>query len=161
MLDDGVKAAGKDEDDIKVADLAIHVLDAIESGEAAAATPDAPLNVPMEQAPQGFAGFNVGMATAVADAPTETTAPLDAGEPANLKLTAGIGPMLEGVLNDAGITTFEQLAASTVQQLQDILPDLHDSRVEKEDWIGQAQRFASAKAEGHDLEEIARGNQET
>ena len=60
MLDDGVKAAGKDDDEVKVADLAIHLLDAIEAGEAAAAHPDAPLNVPMEQPVQGLAAFNVG-----------------------------------------------------------------------------------------------------
>jgi Fe-S oxidoreductase len=34
MLDDGVKGAGKDEDEVKVGDIAIHVLDAIERGEA-------------------------------------------------------------------------------------------------------------------------------
>ena len=34
MLDDGVKAAGKEENEVKVADIAIHLLDAIEAGEA-------------------------------------------------------------------------------------------------------------------------------
>jgi Fe-S oxidoreductase len=33
MLDDGVKGAGVDEDQVKVADLSIHLLDAIEAGE--------------------------------------------------------------------------------------------------------------------------------
>ena len=33
MMDDGVKAAGKEESDVKVADIAIHVLDALENGE--------------------------------------------------------------------------------------------------------------------------------
>ncbi len=33
MLDDGVKAAGMEEDQVKVADIAIHLLDAIEAGE--------------------------------------------------------------------------------------------------------------------------------
>jgi Fe-S oxidoreductase len=33
MMDDGVKAAGKEEDEVRVADIAIHVLDAIETGE--------------------------------------------------------------------------------------------------------------------------------
>jgi Fe-S oxidoreductase len=33
MLDDGVKGHGVDEDQVKVADIAIHVLDAIEAGE--------------------------------------------------------------------------------------------------------------------------------
>ncbi|MDZ7674666.1 MAG: heterodisulfide reductase-related iron-sulfur binding cluster [Acidimicrobiales bacterium] len=35
MMDDGVKAAGKDDDEVKVADLAMHVLEAIEAGEEA------------------------------------------------------------------------------------------------------------------------------
>ena len=38
MLDDGVKATGVEEDSIKVADIAIHVLDALENGDRAAAT---------------------------------------------------------------------------------------------------------------------------
>jgi hypothetical protein len=33
MLDDGVKGAGIEDDQIKVADLSIHLLDAIEAGE--------------------------------------------------------------------------------------------------------------------------------
>jgi hypothetical protein len=43
MLDDGVKAAGAEEDQVKVADIAIHVLEALENGEKAVATMDAPL----------------------------------------------------------------------------------------------------------------------
>jgi Fe-S oxidoreductase len=46
MLDDGVKAAGAEEDAVKVADIAIHVLDAIENGERNAVA-DAPLSVPV------------------------------------------------------------------------------------------------------------------
>ena len=34
MMDDGVKAAGKEEDEVRVADIAITVLEAIETGEA-------------------------------------------------------------------------------------------------------------------------------
>ena len=47
MLDDGAKAAGADEDTVKVADLAIHLLDAIEAGDRKMDDPDAPLNVPV------------------------------------------------------------------------------------------------------------------
>ena len=43
MLDDGVKAAGAEEDQVKVADIAIHVLEALENGEKALAAMDAPL----------------------------------------------------------------------------------------------------------------------
>ena len=42
MLDDGVKAAGAEEDQVKVADIAIHVLEALENGEKALGL-DAPL----------------------------------------------------------------------------------------------------------------------
>ena len=42
MMDDGVKAAGAEEDQVKVADIAIHVLEALENGDRAAAA-DAPL----------------------------------------------------------------------------------------------------------------------
>ena len=44
MMDDGVKGAGFEEDQVKVADVAIHLLDAIEAGERKLATPDAPLS---------------------------------------------------------------------------------------------------------------------
>ena len=47
MMDDGAKAAGADEDTVKVADLAIHLLDAIEAGDRRMDDPDAPLNVPV------------------------------------------------------------------------------------------------------------------
>ncbi len=44
MLDDGVKAAGVEETEVKVADIAIHLLDAIEAGERNLAHQDAPLS---------------------------------------------------------------------------------------------------------------------
>ncbi|CAN5640466.1 heterodisulfide reductase-related iron-sulfur binding cluster [soil metagenome] len=43
MLDDGVKAAGVEETDVKVADIAIHLLDAIEAGERQLANPISPI----------------------------------------------------------------------------------------------------------------------
>ena len=43
MLDDGVKGAGVEEDQVKVADIAIHLLEAIENGERKLAETDAPL----------------------------------------------------------------------------------------------------------------------
>jgi Fe-S oxidoreductase/nitrate reductase gamma subunit len=44
MLDDGVKAAGVEETEVKVADIAIHLLDAIEAGERKLGHQDAPLS---------------------------------------------------------------------------------------------------------------------
>ncbi len=46
MLDDGVKAAGVEETEVKVADIAIHLLDAIEAGERKLANQDTPLSTP-------------------------------------------------------------------------------------------------------------------
>jgi Fe-S oxidoreductase len=48
MLDDGVKAAGMEEDQVKVADIAIHLLDALEAGDRALANQEAPLAAPAD-----------------------------------------------------------------------------------------------------------------
>ncbi len=145
MLDDGVKAAGKDESEVKVADIAIHLLEAIEAGEKGVVKMQmaAPLAVPV--AVRGFAGA-VATVTATAD---------------NLGLIVGVGPAVQKVLNEAGITTFAEVAELTLPQLQDILPNLHDARAEREDWIGQARAFNEAKEQGIDPASIARGNQIT
>ena len=45
MMDDGVKAAGKEEHEVKVADISLHLLEAIERGEAKATELETPLNV--------------------------------------------------------------------------------------------------------------------
>ena len=47
MLDDGVKGAGKEEHEVKVADISIHLLDAIENGERLRAESSAPLSAPV------------------------------------------------------------------------------------------------------------------
>ncbi len=44
MMDDGVKAAGVEETEVKVADISIHLLDAIEAGERKLATQVSPLS---------------------------------------------------------------------------------------------------------------------
>jgi len=46
MLDDGVKAAGVEETEVRVADISIHLLEAIESGERTLAHQTAPLSTP-------------------------------------------------------------------------------------------------------------------
>jgi hypothetical protein len=43
MLDDGVKAAGMDDAQVKVADISIHLLDAIENGERTLVAVESPL----------------------------------------------------------------------------------------------------------------------
>jgi Fe-S oxidoreductase len=40
MLDDGVKGAGKDESEVRVADISIHLVEALDNGRALAAARD-------------------------------------------------------------------------------------------------------------------------
>ena len=47
MLDDGVKGAGKEENEVKVADISIHLLDAIENGERLRDATSTPLSTPV------------------------------------------------------------------------------------------------------------------
>ena len=47
MLDDGVKGAGKEEHEVKVADISIHLLDAIENGERRRDVSSSPLSAPV------------------------------------------------------------------------------------------------------------------
>ena len=47
MLDDGVKGAGKEEHEVKVADISIHLLDAIENGERRRDASSSPLSTPV------------------------------------------------------------------------------------------------------------------
>ncbi len=153
MLDDGVKAMGPQlgiaDDTVKVADIAIHLLDAIEAGESRLAVQDAPLAIP------------VRISTSTVDtlvAPNRIEA---ASTDDDLGLIVGIGPALEALLAEAGITSFEELAALSLEQLQEILPNLHDGAAAKHDFIGQAAAFAAAKADGVDPATIARGGQAT
>ena len=159
MLDDGVKAAGAEDDQVKVADIAIHLLEAIEAGERKLGNQDAPLSAAtLGITPKASGAAANEAATVQAFAGTATA--VVAG-PDQLGLIVGVGPALEKVLHDAGITTFEALAALSLEQLQDILPNLHDSAAAKHDFIGQAAAFAQAKADGIDPATIARGDQAT
>ena len=47
MLDDGVKGAGVEEDQVRVGDIAIHLLEAIENGERQLANPGSPFATPV------------------------------------------------------------------------------------------------------------------
>ena len=75
------------------------------------------------------------------------------GEPArgeerdDLKLLNGIGPVLEGKLNAAGIHSYRQLAALTdadIDRLESEAINL-GGRVRREDWIGQAKALCLQK----------------
>ncbi len=70
MIDDGVKGQGVDEDEVLVADIAIHMLEALEKGDEIAARQAL---TPIFEAP-----VSIGTATATAAVATAATAVLDA-----------------------------------------------------------------------------------
>lgn len=85
--------------------------------------------------------------TAPAPSDLEQPAPslpeVEPPEPDRLVVIKGIGPVYAKLLNDAGITTFAQLAQQTPEQLDEILGAEENSRMaDVEDWIEQAQALA-------------------
>jgi len=58
----------------------------------------------------------------------------------DLKLISGIGPVLEGKLHGAGISSYQRIAALTDDEIERIESEvIHFSgRIHRDDWIGQA-----------------------
>lgn len=83
-------------------------------------------------------------AAAVDDAakPAALAGPRD-GKADDLKRISGVGPKLEGVLNELGVFHFDQIAAwgpDTVAWVDNFLS--FKGRIEREDWIAQAKKLA-------------------
>jgi len=81
----------------------------------------------------------------VAEAEPELlSGPRDGQAADDLKRISGVGPKLEGVLNDLGFYHFDQIAAWTPEQVAWVDARLKfKGRIERDDWIGQAKGFAS------------------
>lgn len=88
-------------------------------------------------------------------APAATAAPKPAPKPAasptasardDLKQIKGVGPKLEGLLNDLGITTFKQIADFTPSKVAEVDDKLNfRGRIDRDDWIEQARRLHAEK----------------
>jgi len=64
----------------------------------------------------------------------------------DLKHIKGIGAGVETRLNQAGILSFTQLAASTPEEISDMLADMigmSPQKIEDQDWIGQAKQLSA------------------
>ncbi|WP_421724831.1 50S ribosomal protein L21 [Bauldia sp.] len=60
----------------------------------------------------------------------------------DLKKLSGVGPVLEKKLHGLGVTSFDQIAAWTDEDIARIDEALDfKGRIEREDWIGQAKQF--------------------
>jgi predicted flap endonuclease-1-like 5' DNA nuclease len=79
--------------------------------------------------------------------------------PDDLKIIEGIGPKIEAILHDAGIRTFAQLAAATVNQLEQIVREDAGIRLAFPDtWPEQASLAAAGDwARLEQLQEELRG----
>lgn len=63
----------------------------------------------------------------------------------DLKRISGVGPKLEGVLNELGFYHFDQIAAWTAAEVAWVDSRLKfKGRIERDDWIGQAKRLMSS-----------------
>lgn len=69
----------------------------------------------------------------------------------DLKIVEGIGPKIEQILFNAGITTYGQLAATSVQQLKDILAEAGSRYVMHDPGTWSAQALLAANGEWENL----------
>ncbi|WP_458790196.1 NADH-quinone oxidoreductase subunit E [Yoonia sp. MH D7] len=77
--------------------------------------------------------------------PRLMTAPRKSGAD-NLKLITGVGPKLEGVLNDLGFWHFDQIAKWTEEEVSWVDSRLKfKGRIARDDWMAQAARLAKDK----------------
>ena len=68
------------------------------------------------------------------------------GQPDDLKKISGVGPKLEGLLNQNGVFHFDQIAAWTPAEIAYMDDQLSfKGRIERDGWIDQAKQFESEK----------------
>jgi predicted flap endonuclease-1-like 5' DNA nuclease len=81
------------------------------------------------------------------------------GEPDDLKLIVGVGPVLERMLHNLGVTTFRQIARWTERDVAEFdarLPEF-PGRIQRDQWVTQARALHESKY-GHGVPGIhARG----
>ncbi len=63
----------------------------------------------------------------------------------DLTLINGVGPVIEGMLKEAGVDTFDKLAALPIEKLRDILGGLVERLVDEQSLLDQAKEFAKQK----------------
>jgi len=113
---------------------------------AVAETPaEAPAEEAVAEAPAAEAPAEEAPAAPKEDAAAEGaplfTAP--AGDADDLKKIGGVGPVLEKKLNDLGITTYQQIAAFTDEDIAKVDDALSfKGRIERDDWKSQAAELA-------------------
>lgn len=124
----------------------VAVPEPIVAPEAAVAPDAAPPEAPDVQESVSFSATSDAPAEAPSDAEVpEETAPLD---PDPLKRIEGIGPKVAGLLEQAGILTFAQLAKTDVERLRAILDDAGLRFMKPDSWPQQAALAADEDWDG-------------
>jgi large subunit ribosomal protein L21 len=103
--------------------------------------------------------------TAKAKAPAKKAAPKPAAEAPSaagvkddVKLIGGVGPAIEKKLNEAGVTSLSQIAAWTADDIAAFDDKLSfHGRIEREDWVGQAQDLLAGKPPRAKADQAAAG----
>jgi len=81
------------------------------------------------------------------------------GEPDDLKLIVGVGPVLERMLHNLGVTTFRQIARWTERDVAEFdakLPEF-PGRIQRDQWVTQARALHESKYGQSASEVRARG----
>lgn len=137
-----------------------YIIDRFEAGKGGDVTPGPQIDRVFSAPVGGPVTLTDGGAPAVA--PVESAAPAagddakpsldDPNRPASvdkpetpddLKMISGVGPVLEGKLNDLGIYTFAQIAKWTASEIEWVDGYLSfRGRIERDDWIKQADALA-------------------
>lgn len=113
----------------------------------AAAAPKAASPAPAAKpapAPVPAAKAEAERAKALEGAPPLLMSPRSAGAD-DLKRIKGVGPKLEGVLNELGVYHFDQIAAWTEKELEWVDNNIGNfsGRAVRDDWIGQAKALSN------------------
>lgn len=78
--------------------------------------------------------------------PASAAAAEGARDSSNLSLIAGIGPTIEKKLRGAGITSWEQIAGWTAEQIETLDKELAlRGRITREEWVEQARELLAGK----------------
>lgn len=73
---------------------------------------------------------------------------IDVDRTDDLTTIKGIGPKIESILHDEGITTFQQIAeldSATIDRLDDVLGAFR-GRIERDDWVGSARHLVADRS---------------
>jgi Fe-S oxidoreductase/predicted flap endonuclease-1-like 5' DNA nuclease len=146
MMDDGVKGAGKDEDEVRVGDIAQHLLEAIENGERRRAADKLGVAQP---------SFVYGSTpVSVQDAPVATEAnpvsPERVGGEDDLDLIHGVDDAEVTWLSGHGISSYETLAGLSDDEVEALAADDEAlaGRLVTEGWREEASELAERRNAG-------------